>query len=585
MTIVDMIKIGFHAAKTEGIHALLIKTYGYFNRNGAYKIWMKKHEQRATDIVKMEYEPLISIVIPVYNVPAYMLEECINSVRSQIYQNYELILVDDCSTQSHVKDILNKHEKDERTKVIYRDHNGHISEATNTGIEQATGEYIGLVDCDDLLAPNALYENIKMLNYHRYDYIYSDEDKITEDGKKRKDPAFKPEWSPDALMSLMYTSHFSLFRTDLCRSIGGMRVGMEGCQDYDFVLRLTELTDNIGHIPQVLYHWRERKGSTALDMSAKQYIDEHQKKMKLDALERRNLAGYLEKVESLAQYRVVYTAVGTPKISIIILSKDNYEILRQCVDSIASKSTYQNYEIVLVDNGSTEKNRLKYEELSERYKIKYVYHKCDFNFSAMCNLGATNANGEVLLFLNDDIEVVTLDWLERMVGQAMLPHEGAVGAKLLYPNSNLIQHDGIISITEGPAHAFYQMSDDSSYYFGRNKLEYNWSAVTGACFMIKREKFREAKGFREDFPINYNDIELSFHLLKLGYYNTVRNDVVLIHHESLSRGIDKQDERKEQLRKKQAEKLYELYPEYKRVDHFYSPNLVQSRGDFGINID
>lgn len=566
----------------EGMAAFFTKAYGYLNRNGAYGLWIKNMERIELEREKMPYCPLISVIVPVYNVHRNMLEACIQSVLQQTYDNFELCLVDDCSTWREVKEVLALYESREKVKIVYREENGHISRATNTGFDMASGEFVGLLDCDDTLAPNALYEMVRLLNQNpKLDYIYSDEDKITEDGKKRKDPFFKPDWSPDTLMSLMYTSHFSLYRKSIVLKAGGMRVGAEGAQDYDLTLRVTECTDAIGHIPKVLYHWRERKESTAYSVSSKSYIQENTKKVKLDALERRGQAGELEYVPELAQYRVVYQVMGKPLVSIIILSKDNSHMFEQCVKSIFNNTTYENYEVLLVDNGSGEREREEYNNIVKKYKIRYIYEKMPFNFSKMCNIGAWNAKGEFLLFLNDDIEILQKDWLQRMLGHAQLKHIGAVGAKLYYPDSNRIQHAGILNLKTGPCHAFYQMKDQTGMYYGRNIMDYNYSCVTGACFLVQKEKFLEAGKFDESFPVAYNDVALCFALLREGYYNVIRTDVTMFHHESVSRGYD-EDAEKEKRLKKEMEHLYQKFPEYKGYDPCYNLNLVQTRGDFSI---
>jgi glycosyltransferase involved in cell wall biosynthesis len=547
---------------------------------------MEQNEKNLYDVTELSYNPLISVVVPVYNVRRDMLKECIDSVRNQTYDNWELILVDDCSTQKQVRETLEEYKNIDKIHVIYRDENGHISKATNTGIEAATGEYIGLMDCDDVLAVNALYEMAKKLNENKdYDFIYSDEDKLSEDGKKRKDPFFKPDWSPDTFMSLMYTCHFSIFRKTLIDELGGLRVGFEGSQDYDLVLRLMERTYNIGHVAKILYHWRERKESTASSMTAKPYIVESTKKAKEEAIERRGLKGHLEWIDEVAQFRVVYEPMDNPKVSIIIPSKDNYDVLKQCFVSMKENTAYENYEIILVDNGSNDENKKLYEELCKEYNARYEYRPMDFNFSAMCNIGAKLATGDYFLFLNDDIEIRGEEWLTRLLGQAQVPHTGAVGARLLYPKDNLIQHCGVLNLPIGPGHAFHQIDDSINLYWGRNIVDYNFSVVTGACLMVSKEKYNEIGGFEENLPVAYNDVELCFKLLEKGYYNVLRNDVVMIHHESVSRGYDEQSEEKHARQMREMAKLYEMHPKFKNgYDPCYNPNLVKDRGDFSLDL-
>lgn len=581
-----LIRDGLKCLKREGIRSFLYKTHVYLNRKNQYEMWMGENEKNLSMVTELSYNPLISVVVPVYNVRSDMLTECIESVRNQTYTNWELILVDDCSTQENVRKTLKQYENMDRIKVLYRTENGHISQATNTGIEAASGEFIGLMDCDDVVAVNALYEMAKKLDEDQeYDFIYSDEDKLSEDGKKRKDPFFKPDWSPDTFMSLMYTCHFSVFRKSLIDELGGLRVGFEGSQDYDLVLRLMEKTDRIGHVPKILYHWRERKESTASSMTAKPYIVESTRQAKEEALKRRGLSGHLEWIENVAQFRVVYEPVNNPKVSIVIPSKDNYNVLKQCLESMKAVTKYENYEIILVDNGSNEENKKLYEEICRKYGAHYEYHPMEFNFSAMCNIGASMASGDYLLFLNDDIEIRGEEWLSRMLGQAMVPHTGAVGARLIYPKDNLIQHCGVLNLPIGPGHAFHQIDDDINLYWGRNIVDYNFSIVTGACLMISKEKFNEVGGFEENLPVAYNDVELCFKLLEKGYYNVLRNDVRMIHHESVSRGYDEKSKEKHERQMREMAKLYEMHPKFKGgYDPCYNPNLVRDRGDFSFDM-
>lgn len=577
---------GLRCLKREGIRSFMFKLHVYLNRKNQYDMWMEENEKDLSYVTELSYNPLISVVVPVYNVRGDMLTECIESVRNQTYDNWELILVDDCSTEVQVRETLEKYTDADKINIIYRSENGHISKATNTGIEAATGEFVGLMDCDDVLSVNALYEMARKLNDNQdYDFIYSDEDKLSEDGKTRKDPFFKPDWSPDTFMSLMYTCHFSVFRKSLLDELGGLRVGFEGSQDYDLVLRLMEKTDKIGHVPKILYHWRERKESTASSMTAKPYIVESTKKAKEEALNRRGLSGHLEWIDSVAQFRVVYEPTGNPKVSIVIPSKDNYNVLCKCFESMKASTRYDNYEIILVDNGSNDENKKLYEELCRKYNAIYEYRPMEFNFSAMCNIGAELSTGDYILFLNDDIEIRGEEWLTRMLGQAMVPHTGAVGARLIYPKDNLIQHCGVLNLAIGPGHAFHQIVDNMILYGGRNIVDYNFSIVTGACLMISKEKFNEIGGFEENLPVAYNDVELCFKLLEKGYYNVLRNDVRLIHHESVSRGYDDKVKEKHERQMKEMAKLYEMHPKFKGgYDPCYNPNLVKDRGDFSFDM-
>ena len=511
------------------------------------------------------------------------LVPCIESVINQIYDNWELCLADDNSSWVNVRGTLKKYEDNEKIKIVYREENGHISKATNSAIEVATGEYIAFMDCDDVLSPNALYEVVKKLNEDKeLDFIYSDEDKIDDDGNNRHMPHFKPDWSPDTFMSNMYTNHLGVYRKSIVDEIGGLRPGFEGSQDYDFTLRFTEKTDKIAHIPKVLYHCRVREESTAGDISAKPYVFEAASKAKTEALERRGIPAKLEFSNETFQFRVNYEIVDNPLVSIIIPSKDNYDILKRCIYSLTSITEYNNYEIILVDNGSSDENKQLYEKLVNKYGINYIYEKQEFNFSAMCNKGADAAKGRYYLFLNDDIEIIDGKWLTRMLGHAQLSYVGAVGAKLLYPEGSTIQHDGIINLKNGPIHALAGLSDNYLHYFSRNRIDYNYLAVTAACLLIDKEKFRQVGGFDENLAVAYNDVDLCFKLVEGGYYNVVRNDAVLLHYESLSRGSDLEDDAKFKRLEKERKKLYDRHPQF-MTDPFYNVNLTQTDADFAYN--
>lgn len=555
----------------EFLHLLYIKVFPKRKQINYYAKWITKHEKDILQTKPLKYNPLFSVIIPVYNVESKLLKECIESVREQTYKNWQICIADDASTWENVREVLERYEEDERIRIVYREKNGHISKATNSALALADGEFVAFMDCDDMLAPNALYEVAKLLNEDkRLDFIYSDEDKIDEMGRYRHYPHFKPDWSPDTLMSMMYTSHLGVYRRQLIEEVGGLREGYEGAQDYDLTLRITEKTDHIGHIAKILYHWRERKESTATDAAVKPYILEAQKKAKEDALKRRGLQGQVQLVKEAAQFRVNYKVPEKAKISIVIPSKDNYLVFKRCVESIIKKSSYSDYEIIVVDNGSSPAVRRQYTEICKRYGMLYLYKKEEFNFSHMCNKGVEQAKGDLLLFLNDDTEVIEPDWLERMAGHAFLTHVGAVGAKLLYPDSYLIQHSGVINLKEGPSHIFCQADDRIPCEFWRNRMDFNYIGVTGACLMIQRSKFEEVGRFDEDLPVAYNDVDLCFRLVEQGYYNVQRNDVKLFHYESLSRGDDRKDEVKMQRLAVDRKKLYERHKHFHEQDPFYS---------------
>lgn len=553
---------------------LSVRNYHRWLKNsGAPKTW----DDPCNPIDCLDERIKFSVVIPVYNTVTEQLEACIQSVLSQTYSNFELILVDDHSSWENVRPVLQRYEPDSRVCVIYRTTNGHISVATNDGIAAATGEFIVFMDCDDTIEPDALMEFAQKLQENpELDFIYSDEDKITEDGKIRHMPFFKPDWSPDLFLNMMYTNHLATYRAALVRKVGGLRTAYNGSQDYDFTLRFLEESENnrVGHVPKILYHWRERKESVAFAINAKNYAAEAARHAKEDYIRRRGLNAHLEYIPGMAQYRMVYGVVGEPLVSIVIPSKDHPEILKQCIDAICAYTDYSSYEIVVVDNGSNAENRAVVERYLEQIHAKYVYCKETFNFSSMCNRGARAASGEYLLFLNDDVEMIQPDWLERMLGHAQQSHVGAVGAKLYYPLTTKIQHVGCANLKqEGPVHNLMGLDDACPYYFGWNRVDANCSTVTGACLLINRDKYWHVGGFDEQFPVAYNDVKLCFDLLRAGYYNVVRCDVMAYHHESLSRGTDQENEGKLLRLQKEKAALYAACPERNGTDPFLNPNL------------
>ncbi len=551
-----------------------------------YEEWILNKESKFTYNDSFSYKPKISILVPVYNVLDKHLIPCIESVLNQIYDNWELCLADDNSTFENVRETLKKYEDNPKIKVVYREKNGHISEATNSALKVATGEFVGLLDCDDILSPNALYEVVKELNKNKaLDFIYSDEDKVDEDGRNRHMPHFKPDWSPDTLMTNMYTCHFTVYRKSIIDELGGLRSEYNGSQDYDLALRVMDKTtpDRIAHIDKILYHWVERDESTSGNDTVKPYVFDAAKNAKLDSLKRRGLSGRAEIVEGIYQYNVIYDVVGSPLVSIIIPSKDNYEVLKRCIESINEKTSYKNYEIVLVDNGSNDENKKKYTELSQKYNIKYIYEIQDFNFSRMCNTGVKNASGEYILLLNDDIEILESKWLETMLGHAELDYVGAVGCKLLYPDNDYIQHVGVINIENGPTHEFAGKPDDIIYYFGRNVLCHNVIGVTAACLLIKKSKYEEVGGLDESFAVAYNDVDFCMKLIEKGYYNVVRNDIKNYHHESVSRGNDLESIDKLRRLMNEEDRLYSNHPKFSHYDPFYNTNLTWGASDFSNN--
>lgn len=519
-----------------------------------------------------------SIVTPTWNTPPALLEAMIASVQAQWYPHWQLILADDASSSPDTRAALERISVP-RITVLLTGQNGGISNATNRAIAEADGDYIVFLDHDDELTVDCLYELARAIHATDADYLYSDEDKLSPRGR-HFEPFFKPDWSPDTLMSIMYTSHVSCVRRALLDETGLLRSAFDGSQDWDLVLRIAEKARRIVHIPKVLYHWRVNPGSAAGDQDAKPYAVDAGKRAREDALARRGISGELEPLtEARGAYRTRPHMQGAPLISIIIPSKNNGAVLGACLDSIRTTSSYKNIEIIVLDNGTTDADSLQVLGLARAQGVQVIRHDAPFNYSELNNLGVRNAQGELLLFLNDDTEVITPDWLERMAGFAQLPHIGAVGAKLLYPTGG-VQHVGVIMNAHGPNHALLHEKAGAPGYFFRNLLEYNWLAVTGACLMVSRDRFDQAGGFDEQLPVAYNDVDLCMKLHEAGFYNIVATAAQLYHHESISRGGDRIDPAKQARLDADREKLYAAHPALRHHDPFYNPNFHSRSAHF-----
>ena len=510
-----------------------------------YNNWLNENNNQL-EIEKLEYNPLISILIPVYNINKKYLSECLDSILSQSYENFEVCLVDDCSTLKETKETLNYYaKKDKRIKVKKRKTNGHISKATNDTLKMANGEFICLVDDDDLLDSNALYEMVKVLNDNKkIDMIYSDEDKLDINGRYC-DPHFKPDFSPDTLLSLNYICHLTIIRKSIVIEVGGFEVGLEGAQDHDLFLKVTEKTNKIYHIPKILYHWRMVPGSTSMTISNKSYATDKGAIAIENALKRRKILGHVEKDEVSTYYRVVYDYKKEPLVSIIIPTRDYVDTLRACVDSIYNKTIYKNFEIIVANNDSKEKQTLEFfKEYQKKYdNFKVVDCIMEFNYSRINNEAIKKSKGKYIVLLNNDTEVITPNWLNIMVGYAMQKHIGTVGVKLLYPDTS-VQHAGVIAGLGGVAsHAYIGSSRDDLGMYGRLRVPYDYSANTAACIMVDKKKFDQVGGLEEELKVAYNDIDFNFKLLKKGYYNVFLPQVELFHFESKSRGLDTTSEK------------------------------------------
>jgi glycosyltransferase involved in cell wall biosynthesis len=533
------------------------------------------------ELAAMSRAPRFSIVVPVYNTPSGLLDKLVHSVLAQWYPYWELILVNDNSSLEHVGADLGRL-SDPRIIVVYLAENKRIALATNEGIARASGDFIVFTDHDDELTPDCLYELARCVERENPDFIYSDEDKIDEGGQYVQ-PFFKPGWSPDTMMSTMYTCHVSCVRRELVNELGGLRPEYDGCQDWDLILRVVEKTDRIAHVPKVLYHWRIIPASVASSLDAKPHVIEASKRAREDAMVRRGLNGVMEPVEEIPGYfRAVYPIQGEPCVSIIIPSKNNHRALKQCIDSIESKSTYRNYEIVIVDHGSTDPATMQcVESLRTHARIKVLSCDKPFSYSAINNLGVQTARGELVIFLNDGVEVLVPDWLERMGGYAQLSHVGAVGAKLLYPGGKVVQHAGIVNLSMGPGYGFRGLLAYEHGYFARAVLEYNWLAVSGACLMVERSKFKRIGGFDEDFQVSCHDMDLCFRLVEAGYYNLASPAVKLVNHGPHGLGSEDASPEQQAEFRRDTQALYQKHPQFYQYDPFHSPNLAPNDVRFG----
>ncbi|MDV2513842.1 glycosyltransferase family 2 protein [Enterococcus faecalis] len=589
-------KKGFKYMAKNGIsHTIQRAKIEKLRNQASYPNWLARNEvldieAMTQEIATFHYQPKISIAMPVYNVEEKWLRLCIDSILNQVYTNWELCMADDASTDPNVKKILTEYQQlDERIRVVFREQNGHISEATNSALAIATGEFVALLDNDDELAINAFYEVVKVLNENpELDLIYSDEDKIDMDGN-RSDPAFKPDWSPDLLLGTNYISHLGVYRRSILEEIGGFRKGYEGSQDYDLVLRFTEKTtkERIKHIPKVLYYWRMLPTSTAVDQGSKGYAFEAGLRAVQDALVRRGMNGHATHGAANGLYDVYYDIESEKLVSIIIPTKNGYKDVQRCVSSIIEKTTYQNYEIIMADNGSTDpKMHELYAEFEQQLPGRFFVESIDipFNFSTINNRAAKKAHGEYLLFLNNDTEVITENWLTLMVSFAQQERIGCVGAKLLYPN-NTVQHAGVILGLGGVAgHGHYGYPHGDLGYFGRLAINVNYSAVTAACLLMKKADFDAVGGFEEAFTVAFNDVDLCLKVQALGRDNVWLHEAELYHFESQTRGYDDKGKKKKRFEQEKV-MMEEKWGPLIENDPFYNPNLTRDIPNFSLRID
>jgi len=539
---------------------------------------------RESNIKRLLWQPLVSVIMPVYNVDPKWLELAVLSLQNQWYREWELCIVDDASTREDTKAYLQNLD-DSRIKIMFLKQNLGISEASNRALSLAEGEYVALMDNDDELTPDALYEVVKAINRYGAEFIYSDEDKIELNGTY-SDVHFKPDFSPDMFFSQNYLSHLGVMKKELIQKVGGWETGLEGSQDYDLYLKVLEQTDQICHIPKVLYHWRKVPGSTAAKFSDKSYAQEAGRSALQHTLQRRKIDAVVDNGKYPGTYRVKYTIKERPLISIIIPFKDKPELLDMCVNSILDKSTYLHYEIIGISNNSEELETfemMKYLEGKSR-KVAFYEYNIPFNYSAINNYAVSKyAKGEQIVLLNNDIEIITSDWMESMLEFSQREDVGAVGAKLYYPDDT-IQHAGI---SVGPlrlaGHNFRHLPKDQPGYMGRESVVQNVSAVTTAMLMVKKTVYEELEGLNEEnLKVAFNDVDFCLRIREKGYLNVYTPYCEAYHYESVSRGPDNTPENRERFSLELEFMQSKWHDILKNGDPYYNPNLTLEREDFTI---
>ena len=529
------------------------------------------------------YQPKISIVTAAYNTDFDLFDGLMDSLKNQTYSNWEICVADGSNNTSLKEYVEEKYADFPQLRYRYLNENLGISGNTNKAIEIADGDYIGFIDHDDTIREDTFYEVVRALNQKRYPFIYSDEDKlITKDGALAY-PAFKPDYSPDFLISNNYISHFSIISRELLDQIGYLRPEFDGSQDYDLVLRVAAAVDpaDIYHIPKPLYHWRIIEGSTAMDPNAKLWAYEAGRRAVADYVKNHTPGGTVRNGDFLGSYYVDYDVVGNQLVSIIIPNKDHTEDLEKLLSSLQAKNTYKNIEILIVENNSEKEETFGYyEEALRKYSdlnLKILTWKDEFNYSAINNFAAKKAQGEYLLLLNNDMEVIDGDFIHGMLGNAQRKEAGAVGIMLLYEDGT-IQHDGILWGAEGGYHLYHHDEPHGMSYCHTKILQHNVAGVTGACLMVDKKKYFEVGGLDPVFRVGYNDVDFCLKLLKAGYYNIILPQYKMYHYESLSRGFDNT-----------AEKNQRFYAEldlltdrwdgfFDHGDPFYNPNMSLTRG-------
>ncbi|MGI6007351.1 MAG: glycosyltransferase family 2 protein [Ruminococcus sp.] len=587
------IQKGFRYLKHYGLKEFLVRLSERMEPEEVpYGPWFEKHRVTEEELKKQrarkwKQAPLLSVVVPAYKTPGDFLAQMMDSLLAQSYPNWELCIANGSPEDKTMEKVLDRYRKqDGRIRVKNLKENLGIAENTNAALAMASGDFVGLLDHDDLLAPNALYEVAdRIVSDGEIDVLYTDEDKVTTDLKEHFQPHFKPDFSIDLLRSNNYICHFFVVRRSLLEETGGFRREYDGAQDYDFIFRCTEKAEKIAHIPEVLYHWRTHKESTADNPVSKMYAFEAGKRAIEGNLKRCGIQGTVSHTKDLGFYRVDYPVEGNPLVSVIIPSKDHSEMLARCVESVLKKTKWQNYEIIIAENNSVEEETFSlYGQLEKNPRIKVITWNREFNYSAINNFAVKEAKGEYLLFLNNDVEVISEDWMTGMLGNCQRKEVGIVGAKLYYPDDT-IQHAGtIIGIGGIAGHAFLNMPRSRTGYLHKASIQLNLSAVTAACMMMKRSVFEELDGFEEELSVAFNDVDLCLRTVKAGYLVVYLPWAQLYHYESKSRGAEDSEEKVRRFQREIEFMRNRWIKLLKAGDPYYNKNLTLSKWNYSLRL-
>lgn len=580
---------GIKYLKKNGWKAFLIRAVSSDFEVVPYKRWFKIHKANRATLLKQressEEKLLFSVIVPVYCTSEKFLKAMIESVQNQSYQRWELCIANGSPEETFATEILKRYSnKDDRIRVCQLEHNLGIAGNTNAALKMMQGDFAVFLDHDDFLEPDALYELALFVDKHpNADMIYTDEDKTDASGKEFFQPHFKPDFSLDLLRSNNYICHLLAVKKKLVQSSGGFKEDYEGAQDYDFIFRCVESATYIGHIPKVLYHWRAHETSTSERPESKAYAFQSGKRAIEAHLQRQGIVAEVVMRENPGFYQVTYALERTPKVSVIIPNKDQKEKLQLCIESIISITEYPDYEIIIIENNSTTKEVFAYyKQLEKDTRIRILKWEKPFNYSAINNFGATAAQGELLVLLNNDVEVLQKDWMQQLVGNCQRPEVGAVGVKLYYPD-HTIQHAGTIVGLGGVAgHAFAGCTDEAGSYMHKASLQLNYSAVTAACMMLRREVFWEVGGLEEDLAVAFNDVDLCLKIREKGYLIVYNPDVKLYHYESATRGADDNPEKQARFQREISYIKEKWGDILKNGDPYYNPNLTLLAGDYSL---